>query len=104
MDASRVAASWILASSAFASVPATHAAEVPPAEAFGALPAVNDVELSPDGKLLAWSEPGGKGQVAVIFDLDAHARKRSLGLDAEAKLRSLQWADNETLLITTSVF
>lgn len=104
MDASRLAACWILASTALAPVIASHATEVPSAEAFGAIPAVSEVELSPDGKLLAWSEPAPKGQLAVVFDLDAHARKRSVALEPESKLRSLQWADNETLLITISVF
>ena len=83
MDASRLAACWILASTALAPVVASHAAEIPSAEAFGAIPAVSDVELSPDGKLLAWSEPAAKGQLVVIYDLDAHVKKRSLAPDPE---------------------
>ncbi len=104
MDAFRFAACWVLASTVLAPVMASHAAEAPPAEAFGALPAVDDVALSPDGKLLAWSEPGEKAPIAAIFDLDAHAKKRPLGLEPGMKLRSLVWADNQTLLITASVF
>ena len=105
MDASRLAVRFLLASLALAPVVTTHAADAPPpAEAFGALPAVDDVELSPNGKLLAWSQPGANGPQAVIYDLDAHADKRVMGMDPKMKLRSLIWADNETLLINASVF
>jgi dipeptidyl aminopeptidase/acylaminoacyl peptidase len=104
MDASRFAPHLFLASILLAPFTAPHAADVPPAEAFGTLPAVSEVALSPDGKLLAWAQPGDKGPLAVIFDLDAHAQKRTMGLDPQMKLRSLTWADNETLLITASVF
>ena len=104
MDASRLAARFLLASLALAPLATVHAADVPPAEAFGALPAVDDVGLSPNGKLLAWSQPGPTGPQAVIYDLDAHANKRVMALDPKAKLRSLIWADNETLLINASVF
>jgi dipeptidyl aminopeptidase/acylaminoacyl peptidase len=104
MDASRFAARWVLASVLSAPIVAFSAAEVPPAEAFGTLPAVSEVELSPDGKLLAWSEPSAKGPIAVILDLDARAKRRTVGLGPDAKLRSLLWADNETLLFTVSVF
>jgi dipeptidyl aminopeptidase/acylaminoacyl peptidase len=104
MDASRFAACWILASTVLAPVVASHAAESPPVEAFGMLPAVSDVELSPNGKLLAWSEPGANGPRAVVYDLDAHAQKRTLALGSEMKVRSLVWADNETLLINFSIF
>ncbi len=69
-----------------------------------AIPAVSDVELSPDGKPLAWSEPAAKGQLVVIYDLDAHVKKRSAAPDPESTLRSLRWADNETLLITAGAF
>jgi dipeptidyl aminopeptidase/acylaminoacyl peptidase len=104
MDAFGFAARLILASLVLAPVAALHAAEAPPAEAFGALPAVDDVELSPDGKLLAWSQPSAQGPVAVVYDLEAHKNKRTVGLGAAMKMRSLMWADNETLLITASTF
>ena len=104
MDASRFAARLVLTSILLAPVTTLQAADAPPAEAFGMLPAVSEVELSPDGKLLAWSQPGPKGPQAVIYDLDAHANRRVMGLDPTMKLRSLTWADNETLLITASLF
>src|SRR4051812_43373872 len=105
MDASRLAIRFLLTSLALASVVTAQATNAPPpAEAFGALPAVDDVELSPNGKLLALSQPGPTGPQAVIYDLDAHANKRVMGLDPKMKLRSLIWADNETLLITASIF
>lgn len=104
MDAYRIVARLILASIVLTPLTALHAADVLPAEAFGALPAVNDVELSPDGKLLAWSEPDAKGPRVVVFELDAHKVKRVLGFPADLKLRSLAWADSETLLSTASAF
>src|SRR6185503_19372546 len=104
MDASRLAARLTLASIVLAPLTTVHAADIPPAEAFGALPAVSDVKLSPDGKLLAWNEPGPNGPQAVIYDLDARKNKRIMGLDPNIRLRSLVWADNETLLINASAF
>jgi len=104
MDALRFAACCVLASTILAPVIASHAAEAPPAEAFGALPAVDEVTLSPDGKLLAWSEPGAKAPIVAVYDLDAHAKRRGMSLEPNMKMRSLVWADNETLLITISVF
>jgi dipeptidyl aminopeptidase/acylaminoacyl peptidase len=104
MDTCRLAARLILASLVLSPFTPVHAADVLPAEAFGALPALDDVELSPDGKLLAWSEPNGDGPRMAIFDLDAHKVTRVLGFGAGMKLRSLAWADNETLLSTASAF
>jgi dipeptidyl aminopeptidase/acylaminoacyl peptidase len=104
MDAIRHALRTIFPIVLLALTATVHAADVPPAEIFGAQPAVSTVDLSPDGKLLAWSEPSPKGRILVIYDLDAHVRKRGLALEAEMKLRTLMWADNETLLITASVF
>jgi dipeptidyl aminopeptidase/acylaminoacyl peptidase len=105
MDALRFAVCCVLASTVLAPFAALHAAaEAPPAEAFGALPAVDDVALSPDGKLLAWSEPAAKAPIVVLYDLEAHAKKRTVGLEPDVKLRSLVWADNETLLVRASVF
>jgi dipeptidyl aminopeptidase/acylaminoacyl peptidase len=80
------------------------ASAVAPVEAFGAMPEVSDVDLSPDGTLLAWHDESAKGSRVVMFDLGTQKYRRAIPIDHGAKFRSLQWADNETLLITVSVF
>jgi len=104
MNASRLAVCLTFAAIVLLRAATLHAADVPPAEAFGAVPEVSEVELSPDGKLLAWREVTAKGSFVVIFDLDARVRKKMLALGSDGKLRSLAWADNETVLLTVSVF
>ena len=74
----------------------------PPAEAFAALPAVSDVALSQDGRLLAWGERDGTREQVVVFDLASHAVKRRFAIDAATKLRDINWSDNETVLIDLS--
>src|SRR6185369_14581855 len=83
----------------------THAADAAPAEAFGSIPQVTEVDLSPDGNLVAWchTPPGGKAAV-VIFDVATQKYRRTIPLEPGLNLRSITWADNETLLITVSTF
>ncbi|MBX5463876.1 MAG: hypothetical protein IRZ28_22655 [Steroidobacteraceae bacterium] len=103
MDASRLAACLTLAAILLVRIAALRAADVPSAEAFGAVPAVSQVELRPNGKLLAWREVTEDGSpVVVVFDVDAHAAKRRFTPPSEGKFRSLAWSDDETLLITLS--
>src|SRR5438552_80305 len=73
-----------------------------PAEAFGTLPQISEVSLSPDGNLLAWQDESGAQPHVVIFDVGARHNKRTVRLDADAKLRDLAWADGGTLLMTAS--
>jgi dipeptidyl aminopeptidase/acylaminoacyl peptidase len=79
-----------------------HAAAPPPVEAFGALPQVSDVELSPNGKLLAFYEAKPQGAQVVMFDLEAHKDRQTIPVALPVKFRSMTWADNETLLVTVS--
>jgi dipeptidyl aminopeptidase/acylaminoacyl peptidase len=80
------------------------AAEVPPAEAFGAIPTISEVELSPNGRMIAWLETTAQGAQAVTFDLDAHVNKHPFPTTKDVPIRSLSWADNETLLVTVSTY
>lgn len=76
----------------------------PPAAAFGALPAIDDVTLSPDGRSLAYSiDQGAKGKVVVAVDLASGDTRSTFPLGAKGKLRDLEWADDETLLIEVSL-
>ncbi|HEY7741051.1 MAG TPA: alpha/beta fold hydrolase [Steroidobacteraceae bacterium] len=81
------------------------AAEVPPpAAAFARLPAMNMVRLSPDGQKLAWADRSKDGPVVVVYGLaeGKYLRQIPPSDDASIVLRNLDWASNETLLITLS--
>lgn len=82
---------------------AATAAVPPPAEAFGKIPNISNVELNPKGNLLGWADNSGAEQKIVIFDLDANALKGTHNVGSGAKLRGLDWADDETLLIHVSL-
>lgn len=77
------------------------AAALPPT-AFGRIPAIAEVQISPGGHLLAWGDNSGAKQQIVIFDLAASSEKRRLNVPGDARLRDLAWADDETLLIELS--
>ena len=74
-----------------------------PVEAYGATPNIANVQINPKGNMLAWSDHSGAQPMVVMFDLEARNEKRRVGLDADAKLRSLVWADDEMLLINISI-
>jgi hypothetical protein len=84
--------------------PALLGSDIPAAEAFGTIPEISDVELSPDGKLLAWHQVQAQRSFAVIFDLETRRMRKALPVEEAVKLRGLTWADNETLLVTASAF
>jgi hypothetical protein len=86
----------------FLSLP-DRAAAAPPIEAFGKVPRMASVELSPSGGLLAWIDNGTEQQKVVIFDLGKRALLRTLDIDRDMKLRGLGWADDETILVDVSV-
>jgi dipeptidyl aminopeptidase/acylaminoacyl peptidase len=102
MEAKRI---WVAL--AFSSIVSLHAAalraaDIPPVEAFGSLPQVSDVELSPDGSLIAFSEARPQGSFVVMHDLQARKDRRTIPVLPPYKLQSITWADNETLLVTLS--
>ena len=74
----------------------------PPVEAFGKIPQVDNVALSPDGKLVAWEDNRGDRQTVVVWSLEAGKLKTRFGTDPDTKVRSLRWADDTTLLIDVS--
>lgn len=86
----------LLATSAQAAAPQV------PAAAFAALPQVSDVEMSPDGRLLAWRDQSGPVSKVLIYDIDAKSYRRTLAIDPAMTLRSLLWADDTTLLMNVS--
>ncbi|HVZ30768.1 MAG TPA: prolyl oligopeptidase family serine peptidase [Asticcacaulis sp.] len=93
-----------LAALLFVSAPAVFssawAASPPPLEAYGQLPAVDQVALSPDGSHVAMVMRKGAEQMLVDYDVQSGQPKaRPLG---KVKLRDLIWADNQHIVIETS--
>lgn len=74
----------------------------PPVEAFGRVPQVDNIALSPDGKFVAWDDNSGTQPIVVVFDLEARKQKARFPI-ADSKLRGLQWSDNSTLLVDLSM-
>ena len=90
--ATAFAAVFLCASSAMAA----------PLEAYGRLPTLSDVELSPDGTKVALVV--GDEHKRIIFIEALFAKKPLAGIKVgDQKLRGLQWADNGHLIIITSV-
>jgi cephalosporin-C deacetylase-like acetyl esterase len=78
----------------------SHAAS-PQLEAYGRLPTLEDVALSPDGTKLAFVRTIEDSRILAVV---AIAEQKMLGGArlGESKLRSIHWADNDHLLIITS--
>lgn len=110
--AARRARAFTVAALATAAIAASHPAAAadaavaapPPASVFGALPQVTEVQLSPNGALLAWAvDQGAKGRTVVAMDLASGATRRTFPLGATGKLRDLAWHDDETLFVTIGI-
>jgi hypothetical protein len=73
----------------------------PALEAYGRLPTLSDVTLSPDGKTIAYARGDETGRLIVVEAIGATKPLSVLNIH-DQKLRSLRWADNSRLLITAS--
>jgi len=79
-----------------------HAAVAAPLELYGKLPTIETLALSPDGEAIALIATDGEARSIVVNHLAD--RKVVLAAPAgNAKLRALQWAGNDHLIITNSV-
>lgn len=82
---------------------AATATAVATAEAFGALPQVSDVVISPDGSTLAWQDESADLPQVEVFDVATrHVRLRER-IESGMKLRWLHWSDSHTLLFEVSL-
>ena len=72
-----------------------------PLEAYGRLPSLEDVALSPDGTKLAFVTTTEDFRALAVMSM-GHRIVLGGGKLGEAKLRQLAWADNDHLLIVTS--
>jgi dienelactone hydrolase len=78
--------------------------KAPPAvEAFGRVPAIGAVALSPSGRWVAWIDNSGATPMIEVFDLDQRATLKRVNAPSDLKLRGLDWSDDEILLIHGSL-
>jgi dipeptidyl aminopeptidase/acylaminoacyl peptidase len=89
-----------LAAVALSPIAWSSGAHAAPLEAYGELPNVDHVAISPDGKNLAYVTLYNGQQVIVVRAIDDH--KMLAGIRGAEKVRDLNWADSDHLLITTS--
>ncbi len=69
--------------------------------AYGALPSLEMVKLSPSGQKLAFLTVTGETRALVLLDLATREQVGGAGI-GEAKVRDLEWIDEDRVLITTS--
>ena len=102
--------SWARASLAFtvafASLAGTNqftiaGAAAPPLEAFGRLPTVEDVAISPDGTKIAFVETMGDMRSILVKPLGKSEIVGGVRVD-NTKLRKVQWMDDDSVLATIS--
>ena len=89
----------------YLALPAYSAApeEAPSFEAYGRLPSLEHVTLSPDGTRIALARTTENQHLVFVLNLADHKRLAAIDLgSAPDKLRALIWADNNRLLIVAS--
>jgi dipeptidyl aminopeptidase/acylaminoacyl peptidase len=69
---------------------------------YGSLPTVENVALSPDGSRIAYVRTEGNTRVVFVATVADQKLVRYARFGDE-KLRDIEWADNDNVLITTSV-
>lgn len=70
---------------------------------FGALPLIKQAEISPNGETVAvLQNAGGQSNLVFVELSDPSAAPKGVGI-GDAKARSIQWIDDEYILLLTSV-
>ncbi len=77
------------------------AAALTPVDPYGQLPAIEEAALAPDGTRMAFIHTAGEERSVVVFDLKDHRIVAAARLGT-ARVRSLEWADDRRLMLTTS--
>jgi len=80
---------------------ASLAAAAPSLEVYGHLPHLEDVSLSPDGTRVAFVQTEGNTRLVAVSEL-AHNGVLNRLRGGDQKLRGIDWADDDHLLIETS--
>ncbi|HUO98367.1 MAG TPA: hypothetical protein VMU01_06845, partial [Rhizomicrobium sp.] len=87
--------------SLIAASPAQTPPSHPPVEAFGALPAISDVSLSPDGKHIAALQTYHGRTAVVIYEVGAPpGTVPAILIDEMHYIVGARWAKNDRLLVT----
>jgi hypothetical protein len=79
----------------------TSAAAAAPLEAYGRLPAIEEIAISPDGARIAYVVTDGENRHVVVNALEPAQKLFDL-VAGQRKLRAIGWAGPDHLLITTS--
>jgi soluble lytic murein transglycosylase-like protein len=74
----------------------------PRAEIFAGLPGVLNVAISPNGQMLASDRYGPSGTSIEVYDAGTGVVRRTIDLGNVNKLRSLNWATDQVLLVEVS--
>ena len=74
----------------------------PRAEIFAGLPGVLNVAISPNGQMLASDRYGPSGTSIEVYDAGTGVVRRTIDLGDVNKLRSLNWATDQVLLVEVS--
>ncbi len=93
--------SWVLAGVAVTAAFVSPCAAAP-LEAYGRLPFIESVAISPDGKMLALAVTNGEQRKIVLQQVQPWRLTGGLNAGAQ-KIRRLQWAGPNHLIITMSV-
>jgi dipeptidyl aminopeptidase/acylaminoacyl peptidase len=99
---SGVAAAFALGGALLASTSLAQAQTPPPVEAYGRLPAISAVSISPDGQRLIASVAEGEASAWQIINLSNGQTEHNYSVPAELALRSVGWADNGHALVNVS--
>jgi len=85
-------------------VSGTQAAAAPPPEAYGRLPAIDDVQISPDGEYLAMIRPYRDGTAVSFHEVGVEPDgPPDAFVPSEGKIRSVRWIGDDRLLVRFSV-
>jgi dipeptidyl aminopeptidase/acylaminoacyl peptidase len=82
--------------------PAANASKPLPVEAFSQLPSAHSIEMSPDGKYIAYFLNLDNATVLATMDLETHEPQGLIQSDNERyKFNWLQWANSEKVIFST---
>jgi dipeptidyl aminopeptidase/acylaminoacyl peptidase len=77
------------------------AVAVPSVEAYGRLPSIEDVQISPDGRKLAFVRTDAESRILFVTTIDDHKILGKVRL-GDTRLRAVRWADDAHVLLTTA--
>lgn len=89
-----------MAAAPFGAAPGTRA-DPAPLQAYGALPSLELVQLSPSGRRIGFVNVSGEERRLVLVDLVTLEQLGNIGVGS-AKVRDLQWIGESRVLVTTS--